>query len=215
MKITILDQILLLLTGVLALYLMYVFYNQYKAKKTLVNYNLWYIVSFTVLLVAGLLIIFFGFTVLATPFVKIVATIIPFGIALGLVNEFYPKYYSYYLGLLILGFLLIMLVNMNAFQALAVYPVFHLIAGLTILLVPFVVARAKVTGIKFIWVSVGGALIGIGGIALASLSFGQPLLGIFTQEVVFTILTPILLLMSAAFVYGFVNKLKIDNSSKS
>lgn len=215
MEITIIDRIALLLTGALALYLMYVFYNQYRAKKNRVNYNLWYIVSFTVLLVAGLLMIFFGFAVLASPFIKIVATIIPFGIALGLIKEFYPKYYTYYLSFLILGFLLIMLVNMNVFQALAIYPLFHSIAGLTIFLVPFIVARAKITEGKFIWVGIGGALIGIGGIALASLSFGQPLLGIFTEELVFTILTPILLLMSMAFAYGFVNKLEIDNSSTS
>lgn len=215
MEITIIDRIVLLLTGALALYLMYVFYTEYRAKKNLVNYNLWYIVSFTVLLVAGLLLIFFGFAVLASPFIKIVATIIPFGIALGLIKEFYPKYYPYYLGFLSLGFLLIMLVNMNAFQASAVYPVFHAIAGLTIFLVPFMVARAKITPVKFIWVGIGGGLIGIGGMALASLGFGRPLLGIFTAEVVFTILTPILLLMSMSFAYGFVKKVEIDNSSIS
>lgn len=215
MEITIIDRIVLLLTGALAFYLMYVFYTEYRTKKNTVNYNLWYIVSFTVLLVAGLLLIFFGFAVLASPFIKIVATIIPFGIALGLIKEFYPKYYPYYLGFLGLGFLLIMLVNMHVFQASVIYPVFHAIAGLTIFLVPFMVARAKITPVKFIWVGIGGALIGIGGMALASLGFGHPLLGIFTAEVVFTILTPILLLMSMSFAYGFVKKVEIDNSSIS
>ena len=49
---------------------------------------------------------------------------------------------------------------------------------------------------------------GIGGIALAFLGAGKPLLGIFTEEVVFTILTPILLLMVLGFTYGFVKKMK-------
>ncbi|MFA5297396.1 MAG: hypothetical protein WC389_04230 [Lutibacter sp.] len=213
MEITIIDRIVLLVTGGLALYLMYSFYNKYKAKQNRVNYNLWYIASFTVLLVAGLLLILFGFSVLSSPFTKIVATIIPFGIALGLIKEFYPKYYPYYLGFLILGFLLIMLVNINVFQARAVYPVFHAASGLTIFLVPFMVARAKITGTRFIWVGIGGALIGIGGMAMASLSFGKPLMGIFTEGVVFTILTPILLLMSMSFAYGFEKKVKISNSS--
>jgi hypothetical protein len=210
MEITIIDRIVLLLTGALALYLIYFFYNEYKAKQNQANYNLWYIASFTVLLVAGLLMIFFGFTVLANPLIKIVATIIPFGIALGLIKEFYPKYYSYYLGFLILGFLLIMLVNINVFQSRAVYPVFHSIAGLTIFLVPFMVARAKITGTRFIWVGIGGALIGIGGMAMASLGIGKPLMGIFTEEVVFTILAPILLLMSMSFAYGFEKRVKIS-----
>lgn len=209
MEITIIDRIVLLLTGLLALYLMYAFYNEYKAKKALVNYNLWYITSFTVLLVAGLLLIFFGFPVLANPLIKIVATIIPFGIAVGLIKEFYPKYFPYYLSFLGLGFLLITLVNMGVFQTLVIYPVFHAVAGLTIFLVPFIVTRNSTTTVKFNWVGVGGALIGIGGIALASLSFGQPLLGIFTEKLVFIILSPILLLMTMSFAYGFLKKLKI------
>ncbi len=213
MEITIIDRIVLLLTGALAFYLMYIFYTAYKARKKQVNYTLWYIASFGVLLVAGLLMIFFGFTALASPLIKIVATIIPFGIALGLIKEFYPKYYPYYLGLLILGFFLIVLVNMDVFQSRAVYPVFHTIAGLTIVLVPFMVVQSKITEVRFIWVGIGGALIGIGGLALASLSFGQPLLGIFTEEVVFTILTPILLLMSMSFAYGFEKEIKISKSA--
>lgn len=215
MEITIIDRIVLLLTGALAFYLMYFFYNGYKAKRNRKNYNLWYIVSFTVLLVAGLLLIFFGFSVLASPFIKIVATIIPFGIALGLIKEFYPKYYPYYLSFLSLGFLLILLVNMGVFKTSVIYPVFHAIAGLTIFLVPFMVASAKRTSVKFIWVGIGGALIGIGGMALASLGFGRPLLGIFTVELVLTILTPILLLMSMSFAYGFVKKAETINNSTS
>ena len=213
MEITVIDRIILLLTGVVALYLVYSFYNEYNMHKTEKSYNLWYITSFVVLFVAGLLTALFGFKVLASAFIKIVATIIPFGIALGLVREFYPKYYRYYLVFLIIGFILILLATTGALQTRVVYPVFHAIAGLTIFLLPVLAARAKLAPAKFIWVGVGGALIGIGGMALASLGFGQPLMGIFTSKLVFTILAPILLLMSVSFAWGFQKDIKISKIS--
>ena len=51
-------------------------------------------------------------------------------------------------------------------------------------------------------------MIGIGGIALAFLSVGKPLLGIFTPELVFNILSTILFLMTLAFAWGFVRDIK-------
>ncbi len=215
MRITIFDQIILLLTGVIAVYMVYYFFREYNSKKTKQEYYLWYMASFGVLFVAGVLIVLFGFGVLGSPLIKVVATLIPFGIAIGLVHQFYYKYYHYYLSFLFTGFLLIMLENFGVFQTRTVYPVFHAIAGLTIFLVPIVVARSGQVGYRFIWVGIGGALIGIGGMTLASLGFGQPLMGVFTSEVVFAILAPILLLMSMSFAYGFEKKVKINNISTS
>jgi hypothetical protein len=210
MEITVLDRIILLVTGIVALYLVYSFYNEYNTFKTGKRYNLWYIAAFAVLFIAGLLTALFGFNVLAFAFIKIVATIIPFGIALGLVGEFYPKYYRHYLIFLIIGFILISLATTGVLQTRAVYPVFHAITGLTIFFLPVLATRTKLAPVKFIWVGVGGALIGVGGLALASLGFGQPLFGIFTNELVFTILTPILLLMSVSFAMGFDKGLNIN-----
>ena len=51
-------------------------------------------------------------------------------------------------------------------------------------------------------------MIGIGGIALAFLSIGKPLLGVFTAELVFNILSLILFLMTMAFAWGFVKDIK-------
>jgi len=206
MEITIFDRIILLVTGLIALYLIYRFYDQYKSREAKQDFSIYYILSFAVLFVAGVLIILFGFDVLNIPFIKVVATLIPFGIAIGLINEFYRKYYSGYTIFLAIGFLLIALSSYGVFETIVFYPIFHAIAGLTIFLVPIFVSQKKNTNKNFYWVGIGGALIGIGGIALASLNFGAPLLGIFTQEVVFTILTPILFLMTLSFAYGFIKK---------
>jgi hypothetical protein len=49
-------------------------------------------------------------------------------------------------------------------------------------------------------------LIGLGGIALAFLSVGSQLL-FFSKDFVFTILAPLLLLMTLAFAWGFMKDL--------
>jgi hypothetical protein len=78
-------------------------------------------------------------------------------------------------------------------------PLFHGVAGLVIFLGPFFVKGAPK---GFGWVGTGGALIGIGGIALAFLTAGSQLL-FFSQEVVLQNLAPLLLLMTLAFTLGF------------
>ena len=208
METTVLDQIILLLTGLTAVYLIYRFVQAIKASTEKPKYYYHYIVSFAVLFVSGVLIIFFGFAVLARPEIKIVATLIPFGIATGLVCQFYEKYAKYYVMFMMLGFILIILLNYGILDTKLVYPIFHAIAGLTIFFIPIIAVNNKTANKGFIWVTVGGTLIGIGGIALAFLGAGKPLFGIFTEEVVFTILTPILLLMTLAYTVGFMKNMK-------
>ena len=77
-------------------------------------------------------------------------------------------------------------------------------AGLVIFIGPFI---AKGAAKGFFWVGVGGLLIGLGGIALAFLSFGSQLL-FFSPQFVMTILTPLLLLMTLAFTFGFVKDIR-------
>ena len=205
---TIFDQVVLLLTGLIAVYLIYRFYEEFKSKEVKPVQNFHYIIAFAVLFVSGVLIIFLGFPILANPLIATIATLLPFGIAMGLVCEFYKKQAKAYLGLLVIGLVLIALEQFGVFQCKLIYPVFHSIAGLTIFFVPMIAIKNKWAHKGFIWVTVGGTIIGIGGIALAFLGAGKPLLGIFTADVVFTILTPILLLMALGFTYGFVKKIK-------
>ncbi len=208
METTLLDQVLLLLTGLTAVYLIYRFIEAIKGTEEKAKYFYHYITSFAVLFVAGVLVILFDFAVLARPEIKIVATLLPFGIATGLMCQFYQKYAKAYAGFMLLGFVLIILLNTGVLNTKLVYPIFHSIAGLTIFLIPILAVRNKLANSGFIGVTIGGTLIGIGGIALAFLGAGKPLLGIFTAEVVFTILTPILFLMTVAFTWGFMKDLK-------
>ena len=208
METTILDQIILLLTGLTAVYLIYRFIEAIKASAEKPKYFYHYIVSMAVLFVSGVLVILFDFAVLARPEIKIVATLIPFALATGLMCQFYQKYAKFYVMFLMLGFILIILMNYGVIDTKIIYPIFHSIAGLTIFLIPIIAVNNKTAEKGFLWVTLGGTLIGIGGIALAFLGAGKPLLGIFTAEVVFTILSPILLLMVLSYTMGFMKNMK-------
>ncbi|MCD6090907.1 MAG: hypothetical protein J7J72_05365 [Bacteroidales bacterium] len=207
METTLLDQVILLITGLTAVYLIYRFIQANKDTAEQTKYYYHYIVSFAVLFVAGVLIILFDFAILARPEIKIVATLIPFALATGLICQFYEKYAKPYVLFLMLGFILVILQNYGVIETKLIYPIFHSIAGLTIFFVPIIVVKNNAANKGFIWVTVGSTLIGIGGIALAFLGAEKPLLGIFTAEVIFTILTPILLLMTLAYTWGFMKNM--------
>ena len=83
-------------------------------------------------------------------------------------------------------------------------PLFHGVAGLVIFLGPFLAKKAPK---GFFWVGIGGVLIGLGGIALAFISMGAQLL-FFSPAFVMLILTPLLLLMTLAFTFGFVKDIR-------
>jgi hypothetical protein len=85
-------------------------------------------------------------------------------------------------------------------------PFFHGVTGLMIFLLPFFVA-GKQAAKDFWWVGIACGLIGLGGIALAFLSAGSQLL-FFSPAFVMLILTPLIMMMTLAFTYGFINDIK-------
>ena len=196
---TIYDQIILLLTGLIAIYLIWRFYGRYQKEKRL--YDIYYMLGFAVLLVSGLLLIFLGWDILASPYVLTVASLIPLGISLGIANQYYQQWKKAYAWFALLGIFAIAIsaiADLETLKKISV-PLFHGVAGLVIFLGPFF---AKDAAKGFWWVGIGGALIGIGGIALAFLTSGSQLL-FFSQEFVLQILAPLLLLMTLAFAWGF------------
>lgn len=202
---TLFDRILLLATGLVAIYLLWRFWGRYRQSKQL--FDIYYLMGFAVLLVSGLLLIFLDYSILASPYVLTVASLIPLGISLGIANEYFPTWKKAFAWFALIGFLAIAITSIAGLATLKkiAVPLFHGVAGLVIFLGPFLAKNAPK---GFGWVGVGGALIGIGGIALAFLNVGRPLLGIFTAELVFTILSPLLLLMTLAFAWGFVKDVR-------
>ena len=203
---SLLDRILLLVTGLTALYLTWRFYTRYAKEKKL--YDIYYMMGFLVLLVSGLILIWQGWGALASPYVLTVATLIPLGISMGLMNQYFPKWKKAYSWFALIGLLAIAYTSITGhdLKRFAV-PIFHGVAGLIIFLGPFLVKDKAPKG--FWWVGIGGALIGIGGIALAFITSGTQLL-FFSEEFVLMILAPLLLLMTLAFAGGFVKQPAAD-----
>ncbi len=205
----VLDRIVLLLTGLVAIYMIYRFIQRQKNPETAGPWNYYYIVGFLVLLVAGLILIFAGWGALGNNFVAVVAGLIPFSLATGLIAQFFPKYEKPYLWFMAIGLVLIAITRYAGMAGLAkvVYPIFHAIAGLTIVGVPYLACRKHLVQKGFSMVAIGGILIGLGGMALAFLKAGKQLL-FFSQDFVLMILAPLLLFMALFFTFGFMKGAK-------
>lgn len=191
------DRITLLLTGLLAAYQVVVGVSD-KVPLALVSYT----VAFGVLLVAGLLLIILGFSILDTPSVAAISSLIPLALSLGLIIEHVPSAKTPYLVFAVLGFIAIVLGKfIGADKAgVVVLAIVHGIAGLIIFILPLVLSLQGTTPNRFIFVGVGGGLIGIGGILLSFLKTGNPLVD---KKTVYRLLPGLLLLMTASFVWGF------------
>jgi len=196
-KISVLDRILLLITGLLAAYQISFGLNGINSLST------WsYTVGFGVLLVAGLLLIIMGFEGLNNQSVVIVSALIPLSLSLGLISEHASQFTWVYSIFAIAGLIAIGITRYTStgkFAAL-ILSLVHGISGLIIVFLPILLSiqGLKPTGYSF--VGIGGALIGTGGLLLAFLKVGRPLL---SERSILTVLPMLLLLMTAAFVYGF------------
>ena len=196
-SISIADRILLLLTVLLAAYQVAVGVDGFDTFAIIC-----YTVAFGVLLVACLLLIILGFEILDSSLVVIVSTIIPLSLSLGLVWEYLVEIRMYYLAFAIIGFLAVVIARQftPGRAAVIVLAVVHGIAGMVIFLLPIVLSIQGITNWGFIFVGIGGALIGIGGLLLSFLKTGRPIL---SRNAILTILPGLLLLMTIAFVVGF------------
>ncbi len=196
-KISVLDRILLLITGLLAAYQIVVGID---GTGTLAMSA--YTVSFGVLLVASLLLIILGFDILGSPLVVIISTIIPLSLSLGLVYEYLPGWGNIYTIFAIIGFLLVIYSRYKMINKLAFIPIafVHGISGMIIFLLPIIYSIQGKTFGGFAWVGIGGALIGVGGLLLTFLKSGKPLL---SKDTILKMLPVLFMLMAAAFVFGF------------
>jgi len=198
MKMSILDRVLLLVTGLLAAYQIAFVIDGFSTLPLIA-----YTIAFGVLLVSGLLMILLGFEVLDSPVVVIISTIIPLTLSLGLVWQHLATFRIPYLVFVIIGFLAIAITRLFPMPSklpTIVLATVHGIAGMTIFLLPIILSMRGQTNPLFSFVGVGGALIGVGGLALSFLKAGSPIL---SKELILKILPVILFLMTLCFVVGF------------
>ena len=195
-KMTILDRVLLLVTGILAGYQVAVGIEGLEGYVIL-----FFTIGFGVLLIASILLIILGFEALESPLVVVVAAFIPLGISLGLVWQFFPEFKIAYLIFALLGIFAIMITRYRfpGNSATIVFALVHGVAGLLIFSLPFVLSAQGRVRSSFMLVSLGGALFGIAGLAFALLRAGKP---IFSTTTFFKLLPALLMFVTLSFVIG-------------
>ena len=198
MKLSSLNRTLLLLTVLLASYQVSAGIDGLAAIPIAA-----YTIAFGVILVASLLIFILGIEVLDSPIVVIVSTIIPLSLAVGLVWQHLASVRTSYLIFAIIGFLAVTLtrsIQMKNKLPVIVIAITHGIAGMTIFLLPIVIAIQGEMKPLFSLVGVGGAFIGLGGLLLSFLKTGKPIL---SRDTIMRLFPALLLLTTAFFVAGF------------
>jgi hypothetical protein len=198
MKMSSLDRILLLGTGLLASYQVVVGIDG-LATMAIACYT----IAFGVLIIASLLMLILGFEVLDSPLVVIASTLIPTSLALGLVSEYLREILITYGVFIVLGVLAIIITRFAGPKKLAVLVlvIVHGVAGLTIFLLPILLALRGKVPMGFALVGIGGLLISLGGLLLSFLKAGKPLL---SREKILAVFPGLLLLTTVAFVAGFM-----------
>ena len=198
MKISSLNRTLLLLTGLLAGYQIAIGIDQMDSVSIIA-----YTIAFGVILVAGLLLMILGFDVLEAPIVVIISTVIPLTLSLGLIWQHLASLRTVYLIFAIIGFLAVTVTRSIPMQnklPVITIAVTHGIAGMTIFLLPIILAFQGQVKPLFSLVGVGGALIGVGGLLLSFLKTGKPIL---SRDTIMRLFPILLLLTTAFFVTGF------------
>jgi hypothetical protein len=87
--------------------------------------------GFVFLLVSGLLLIYLGWGILASPYVLSMASLIPLGISLGIANQYYPQWEKAYAWFALIGMIAIAvsaIADLETLKKIAV-PLFHGVAG--------------------------------------------------------------------------------------
>ncbi len=158
--------------------------------------------GFGIILVVALLLSIIGFEILGSPATAIISTIIPLSISLGLVFAFYPTHSTAYLIFSIAGFTAVAFTRFLKSKRINIIflSAVHGIAGLIIFLIPIILAIQKSVNPGFLFVSLGGALMGIGGLLFSFLKAGRPIL---SQRTTLNLLPVNLLILTAAFAAGF------------
>jgi hypothetical protein len=197
-KIALIDRILLLSTVVLAGYLVVIGIDQFAALPIIA-----YTIAFGILIVAGLLLMILGFEVLESPLVVIISTTIPLALSLGLVWQHYPSLRTPALIFTIAGWLAVIVTRTLPLPGrlpVVVLAIVHGAAGLAIFIAPLLLTIQDEMKPAFALVGIGGGLIGVGGVLLAFLRAGRP---VISRETIWRILPWLLLLMTACFAAGF------------
>ncbi len=198
MQSTKLDRILFLGTSLLAAYQVTTGIDKLSPGPILA-----FTIAFGMLLLTSLFFLIFGLDGFSSPIPGVSSTVIPLSMGLGLVLQHLPKYGIHYLVYTVIGLILVLLTRSTRYQ-LPVHTitvaVVHGIAGFTICIIPSAIVILGRMQLWYIFVAIGGALIGLGGIFFSMSRFEPKKLPLNVNLHFFPAL---LFLMTLCYVLGF------------
>jgi hypothetical protein len=197
LKQTKLSRFLFFLTALLASYQVAIGVDGMKGIPIFV-----YTIGFGTLLVSCLMLVILGYDALENPAVAIISTIIPLSLSLGLIWDLLPNIRGLYLIFTILGLIAIILTRYTSYGKSSnfILAIVHGTAGMTIFLLPINAVLGGMVHPYFFGVSIGGGLIGIGGVLLYFYKTGNTLI---RPSKILYIFPFLLFFASLAFVVGF------------
>jgi len=159
-----------------------------------------YTISFGLLLLACLLLLLMGFEIMENNYIAIFAALIPITLSLGLVTDKLENStnYSFLIGVGFLIAVALRLFSSGKIQSLSI-GVIHFLSGSVIFLLPIILFYTGVAELQILMISLGGVLIGSGGMLLGFLKAGKSVL---SKEKVVSLFPIILFLTTTAFVIG-------------
>lgn len=196
----ILSVILLLITGVVAIYVGFFMLKEYFTSSAKKLYLLFWGISFIVLFVSAVLIIFLGFDVLGEPLIPVIAALIPIGIAVGLLFAVYdddPKYgWAFFVAEAILMVITAIARLGGNLDSAGVIVAIHIPAGAMIMLLPLIAKEKN----AYLY-TLGGVFSSVGGSLLAFVAIGSAIIDVDT---IFLILPSLWLISVGLFTLGII-----------
>ncbi len=192
---SILGRIIYLLTGHVA---------GYQIIKGMENYSnlttTLYTISFGLLLLACLLLLLMGFEIMENNYIAVIASLIPITLSLGLVADKLENstIYSVLISVSFLIAVALRLFSSGKIQSLSIGAI-HFLSGSVIFFLPIILYYTGVAEIQIMMISLGGVIIGSGGMLLGLLKAGKSIL---EKEKVVALFPLILFLTTTAFVIG-------------
>ncbi|NQT62266.1 MAG: hypothetical protein HQ556_04845 [Candidatus Marinimicrobia bacterium] len=161
----------------------------------------YYTVSYGIFLISAILMVLMGVDIIEHSVAALAASMLPLGFSMGLVGEFLLEYHLIYTSLISILYagLTIQKLRRRDKAALLLQILLHGFSGLVLFIMPLVLLLQGKVEASFLGVSVGTGLIAIGGMALAFLKSGKPLL---SKDQIYTIFPGVLLLAVVAFSIG-------------
>jgi len=162
----------------------------YRKKRGLA-YLFWLVSGLAFLLISTALLIS-GLAALELPITPYLGSVYPAFMALGLIAMRYS--WKYYLAFIVLMLLLFGVTSSSIFQI-----GLHSVSGLVIVLLPIAYIAKKQANVTALLFTLGGVTISVGGMALATISAGKPILPI---ELVIQLLHPLLFISAFLLALG-------------